>query len=85
MYVRSIPYDLTEKILFVNAEKSHKLHRIGKGEFVLRKLAVEVAMWHRENAALMRKVAIPSVRSARDIPRGWTRPYSSDEDCRDSL
>ena len=48
--IHTIPYDLTEKIIFANSDKSDRLHRIGRAEFVMRKLALRVVIWHRENA-----------------------------------
>lgn len=45
-----IPYDLTEKIIFANSDKSDRLYRIGRGEFVMRRLVSRVIIWHRDNA-----------------------------------
>lgn len=49
MELRTVPYDLIEKIIFSNAEKSQRLHRIGRNEIILRNLAIRVAMYQRDN------------------------------------
>lgn len=57
MILLDIPYDIMEKILMENSRRANQVFRIGKGELILRKLAVNVMKIKTKDHPTMRNVA----------------------------
>lgn len=78
MILLDIPYGIVEKILMENSHRANRVFRIGKGELVLRRLAISVVKLKMEHYEMMRTVA-----TRFDLSKSLSRLHvTTDVDCK---